>query len=693
MALPADAITSPWPEMDMDDDETLTVHVDPKTGATATEQDDGGVLIDFNAKASSKARSSTVRHDDNLASKIEYIRRCEIAEDLLAGIETDDISRQGWLGQREKGEVLLGLKLESSRTDIGGSMAPVEGMSSVRHPLLLEAVLRFQANARGEMLPADGPVKCANDGKGDASNDKLAEDLERDMNYYLTTVAKEYYPDTDRMLFSIGFSGAGFKKVYNCPLRRRPVSESVNPNDMIISNSATDMANARRVTHKITMKPSTLRRMQLAEAYIDTLDVQPSPDPNTLENREANIQGVAISNRPEDADYTIYECYCELDLDQFAPRKFKGKSIALPYRVSINKDSREILEIRRNWKEDDPQCLPKPYFVEFPFIPSSLGFWGIGLLHILGNATAALTAAWRLALDNAMFANFPGFLYSKEGVGRQMTNEFRIPPGGGVGIQTGSLPINQSVMPLPYKEAGPGLAAITANMAEAGGRVGGTAEMQVSEGRQDAPVGTTLAMIEQATKVLDAVHKRLHAAQAEEFQLLKERFREDPESLMRHAPDGHTTWDEARFEAALNNCRIVPRADPNTPSHMHRLMKASALMQLDGANPGVFLKKEILTRAMNMMRIDDPEALFAPPAPQGPPPVDPVKMADIQTKQQSNQIKMAKLATDVQAAMADRKSKEHLAILNMAKEAMIHPGTDQLATNVLTNPAVQSYQS
>lgn len=685
----ADPVTSPWP-FDDDDETTATIRVDPKTGAVETEQDDGGVVIDFNPPK--RPRSNKARHDDNLAEKISYSERSEIAEELLIGIQADDLSRQQWLDQREKGVVLLGLKIEASRNDVGGSSAPVEGMSSVRNPLLLEAVLRFQANARGEMLPASGPVKVINASKGDASNDKLAEDLERDLNYYLTTVAKEYYPDTDRMLFSTGFSGEGFKKVYNCPLRRRPVSESVDPKDFIISNAATDMTNARRVTHKITMKPSTLRRMQIVGAYVDSLDVQPSPDLNTLEMREANIQGVAVSSRPEDADFTIYECYCELDLDEFAPRKFRGEGVALPYRVTINADSREILEVRRNWKEDDPQCLPKPYFVEFPFVTSSLGFWSIGLLHILGNTTAALTAAWRLALDNAMFANFPGFLYAKDGA-RQMTNEFRVPPGGGAGINTGGLPIQQSVMPLPYKEGGPGLAAITANMTEAGARVGGTAELQVSEGRQDAPVGTTLAMIEQATKVMDAVHKRLHAAQAEEFQLLKERFREDPEALFRHAPDGFTTWDEARFEAALNNCRIVPVADPNTPSHMHRLMKAQALMQVDAANPGLFLRREVVTRALGMMRIDDIEALFAPPPPQGPPPVDPIRAMEVQAKIKSAEAKFAKISADLQSEMLDRKSKEHLAILSMAKEAMIHPGTDQLATNVLTNPAVQSFQS
>ena len=686
------AVTSPWPSFDDDDDDvsSATVRIDPKTGAVETEQDDGGVVIDFNPPK--KGRSGKARHDDNLAEKISYTERGEIAEELLTGIMSDDLSRQQWLDQREKGVVLLGLKIEASRDAIGGSVAPVEGMSSVRNPLLLEAVLRFQANARGEMLPADGPVKVVNASKGDASNDKLAEDLERDLNYYLTSVATEYYPDTDRMLFSIGFSGEGFKKVYNCPLRRRPVSESVDPKDLIISNASTDMTNARRVTHKIMMKPSTLRRMQIVEAYLDTKEAQPSPDPNSLENREANIQGVALSSRPEDADYTIYECYCELDLDQFAPRKFKGEGVALPYRVTINVDSREILEIRRNWKEDDPQCMPKAYFVEFPFVISSLGFWGIGLLHILGNTTAALTAAWRLALDNAMFANFPGFLYAKDGP-RQMTNEFRVPPGGGAGINTGGLPIQQFVMPFPYKEGGPGLAAITANMTEAGARVGGTAELQVSEGRQDAPVGTTLAMIEQATKVLDAVHKRLHAAQAEEFQLLKERFREDPEALFRHAPDGFTTWDEARFEAALNNCRIVPVADPNTPSHMHRLMKAQALMQVDAANPGLFLKKEVLTRALGMMRIEDVEVLFAPPPQNGPPPVDPIRALEAQAKLKATEAKFAQISAGIQQSMADRKSKEHLAILNMAKESMIHPGTDQLATNLLTNPAVQSFQS
>lgn len=629
--------------------------IDPATGAAMIEMDDGGVVIDFSpATATDKAS----KFNDNLAEKIEQPELDRISAELLLGIQEDDRSRTDWLETRAKGIRLLGLKVEDPKSSVDSSVA-LEGMSTVRHPLLLEAVLRFQANARGELLPAAGPIKVSDKILETGDDDELAESLESDLNYYLTTTASEYYPDTDRLLFYVGFGGCGFKKVYNCPIRQRPVSESVDAKDLIVSDAATDMRNSRRVTHQIMMKPSTLRRMQLAGAYRDIALMTPNPaNLNAVDQEIANTQGIdpISAIREDDRDYTIYECYCELDIKGYEDKKGNGEltGLALPYRVVIDKDSTRILEIRRNWAEGDEAKLAKLIFVKYPFVPG-LGFYDIGLVHILGNTTNALTAAWREMLDAGMFANFPGFLYVK-GAGRQNSNEFRVPPGGGAPIETNGLQISQAVMPLPYKDIGPAFAQLVDNIAQTGQRVGGTAEIQIGEGRQDAPVGTTLALIEQATKIMDAVHKRLHAAQAEEFQLLKQCFRENPDSFVRSAK-GTLKWDANKFVAALEDASLVPQADPNTPSHMHRLMKAMALKQLQGASPQLYNARAVDERILHMIGMDDAESLMVPA--NTPPPPNPAVMKG-----------MAELSLKAKAQQADAQNDQTLAGIKQQEVAL-----------------------
>ena len=423
--------------------------------------------------------------------------------DLLTGIEDDLTSRQDWIEDRAQGIKLLGLKIEIPVLQGASDGAPVEGMSKVRHPLLLEAVLRFQANARSELLPTDGPVKVRTDADNDTiQEDQLADALEADLNHYLTAIAREYYPDTDRMLFMLGFGGTAFKKIYFCPLRGRPVSESVDADDLIVNNAATDLSTAKRITHRVSMRPSTVRRLQILGVYRDIELGTPSfEEKDAVQREKADQQGVDVEARnPDDRDREIYEIYCELDIYGFE-HKYKGKvtGLEIPYRVTIDKSSREVLSIVRNYDEptgEEGDELPEARinFVKYQFVPG-MGFYDIGLLHILGNTTNAVTAAWREMLDAGMYANFPGFLMADSGA-RQNTNIFRVPPGGGALIKTGGLPIGQAVMPLPYKEPGASMMTLVTNMAETGMRVGGTSELPVGEGRQDAPVGTTIALIE-----------------------------------------------------------------------------------------------------------------------------------------------------------------------------------------------------
>lgn len=743
-------------------------------GVLHVEHGDGSSTIDFEPPVlGEKPKSSSFYRNlvEDLGDGVN-----EIAGKLIEGIERDIQSRKEWLDTRARGVQLLGLKLEEPRGDIGTSGAPLEGMATVRHPLLLEATIRFQATARGELLPSGGPVKVRNDtpqrppqpptppqqpappagtappspqppGMGGAGSptpappanpqqpslpsalpggggpaagmggagipsspgaapappppspppnaqaaaplatelaippteerDSLAEALETDFNHYLTVTAPEYVPDTDRMLFYIGFGGDGFKKVYNCPLRRRPVSESVDAEHLIVSNSATDLKNCGRVTHEIKMRKAILRRMQIIGEYADIPIGEPVPnsaDENPVDKEKADIFGSKPgSQRPEDSDYTIWECYCELDLEEFAPSQFKKQGLPLPYRVTIEKDSKKVLSVVRNWKEDDKECLAKQFFVQFPFI-RGLGFYGLGFVHVLGNTTSTLTAVWREMLDGGMFANFPGFLLTKN-AGRQLTNQMRIPPGGAVlvDVMQGTR-IQDQVMPLPYKEPGAGFTAFAQWVEASGQRLGQTADISIGEGKQEAPVGTTLALIEQATKLLDSVHKRLHWAQNEEFSLLKERFKEDPEAFWRHNKKPSFAWEREQFLKALDDYNLVPVADPNNPTSLHRAAKAGALEALASKYPQLINQEAALKRVFRVAGIDSEGLFHTTPL---PPPPDP-RMAAIQQKAQSTQqttqaqaqATLLKQVMQLKDNAADRESRERLEQMRIQLEGI-----------------------
>ena len=393
----------------------------------------------------------------------------------------------------------------------------------------------------------------------------------------------------------------------------------MDADDLIVNNAATDLRNAKRITHRSYMRPSIVKRLQILGVYKD-IDLSTARLP-TLDSvqKEKNLQqGIALSasGNPDDRDREIYEIYCELDIKGFE-HKYKGKvsGLEIPYRVTIDTSSKQVLSIVRNYDEDDLD-LPEARinFVKYSFVPG-LGFYDIGLLHILGNTTNAITAAWRELLDAGMYSNFPGFLMADTGA-RQNTNIFRVPPGGGALVKTGGMPLNQAIMPLPYKEPSGALMSLVQNMAETGMRIGGTSETQVGEGRADAPVGTTLAMIDQATKVMNAVHKRMHSAQAEEFRLLVRTFKDNPESFWQRNKQPSYQWDQDTFLRAIDDYELTPQADPNTASHTQRIMKVVGLMQLMGSSPELFDKKAVITDAMQVMGWNNPEQFFTK-TPQG----------------------------------------------------------------------------
>ena len=691
---------------------------------------DGSISVSLDGRPiESSKRKKTEGWHENLAEEMDENALSEIAHRLIKGIEEDIDSRKEWIEDRAQGLRLLGLKIEIPGQQGTADGAPVEGMSRIRHPLLLESVLRFQANARAELLPTDGPVKVRVDSNQDGPEmDQQAEYLERDFNHYLTAVAKEYYPDTDKMLFMLGFGGSAFKKVYYCPLRNRPVSETVDADDLIVNNEATDLSNARRITHRISMRPSVVKRMQIIGAYRDVdLGQTKQKELDAVQKEKNAIQGLQDDiNVAEDRDREIYECYCELDIPGYE-HQIDGEpsGLEVPYRVTIDVSSKQILNIVRNYDEED-QELPEAntHFVKYDFVPG-LKFYGMGLLHILGNTTNGLTAVWRELLDAGMYSNFPGFLYAKTS-GRQNSNIFRVPPGGGAQIDTAGMPIQQAVMPLPYKEPSGALAAFAETISQYGQRLGGTAEMQVGEGKAEAPVGTMLAMIEQSQKLLNSVHKRMHAAQADEFQLLAQCFREHPESFWQRNKRPANKWSEKTFLDALDNYELVPQADPNTASHIQRVMKVTALVQMAQTAPTLYNLEAVNREALltlgwnnansllrdqvNNPQSPDPQAQAAQMAGQAAMITAQSKMMEAQIKVAETQKKMGGgqgLSPEEQVKMAeiqqknidaqldatnrkrDRESRERIAAVKLAEEMAANPAGLGIVRQILDPGMIQ----
>jgi hypothetical protein len=649
---------------------------------------DGSITISLDGKPINETKKKVDKNNwfRNLAEEIDKDELSRISSELMRGISDDIETRKDWIEDRAQGVKLLGLKIEIPNVAGASDGAPVEGMSKVRHPLLLEAVLRFQANARSELLPTDGPVKIRNDNNNATlEQDQLANAFEQDMNHYLTSTATEYYPDTDRMLLMLGFGGTAFKKVYFCPLRGRPVSESVDADDLIVNNSATDLRNAKRITNRTFLRPSTVKRLQILEVYRDVeLSTPKAKDPDSYKREKSAQQGITDNVfNPDDRDREIYECYCELDIAGFEHR-WKGKETGLeiPYRVTIDVSTREILSLVRNYDKDTEE-LPeaRQAFVKYTFVPG-MGFYDIGLLHILGNTTNAITAAWRELLDAGMYNNFPGFLMADTGA-RQNTNIFRVPPGGGALVKTGGMPISQAIMPLPYKEPSGALMNLVQNMAETGMRVGGTAETMVAEGKADAPVGTTLAVIEQAQKVLNSVHKRMHTAQSEEFALLAQCFKENPESFWQKNRRPAYPWDEQTFLNALEDVDLVPQADPNTASQTQRLLKVAALKQLVSTNPTLYNPVAVDMAALQALGWSNPQQFMIPPAAQAAPPPELIQA----------QQKLANETSDSQARMMDSQTRAQQAqadiALTMARAQETASKSGGVMPNGLSSPQDQ----
>lgn len=635
--IPGDAVMPPIGPVDMEAPPAVTqpIIMQAEDGTNVQEMPDGSVIINVETGDDDEEDNKKTNFDDNLAEDMDQMLMSSLCADVLEGIEADIASRSQLIETYTKGMDLLGLKPEDR-----ANKQTRKSVSSIRHPILLESIVTFQSNALGEMLPASGPVKIQVIGGNNQQVDETAEALEEDMNAYLMTGTPEYYPDMDRGLFNLGYGGTLFKKVYRHPITKKPASECVMMTDLIVSEDAVSLANAIRVTQRSRVSPADMKRMQISGVWRNVPLSMPTQIFNPVDNKAKNIQGISgVNTRPKDAPHEVYECYTEINPSDWGlPDEGQEEGLYLPYRITIEKDSRAILEIRRNWKEGDKDFKKRQRFVMYGLVPG-FGFLCLGFLHLLGNQTRAMTAAWRIMMDGGMFSNFPGGVRVKGT--RQTTNEINPGPGEWPEIDTGPMDdIRKALMPLPYKDVSPVFMQFVELVNKNVQGISGAVELQSGEGRTNVPVGTIMAMIEQQTKIMAAVHKRMHHAQATEFGLLKELFEEDPASLTSWNKNPARTWTTEE----LQRYEMLPVSDPNIPSQSARIMTATALVTLASQNPQIYDVYKVHKRALRTININDIDDFLHPPPPPPPqagPQNDPAKMASIAQKEKSEQRKAA----------------------------------------------------
>ena len=643
--------------------------IDPKTGALTIEADDGGVIVQLNPSAKDAGDESS-DFDENLVGVLPEGELGTIGANLIEGIEADIQSRQGWERQLTEAMTALGLDVEAV------SSLDMATVSKIRHPVLLDAVLDFWAQFQAEFLPADGPCKIKVDEDETDEVQEEADRLERDINHFLTDVASEYYPDTSRAGIRIALIGGIVKKVYACPLRQRPVSEAVYLDDLIVSNDITDLDNAKRITHRLSYMKQDIEAMQQCGAWADVALGSPTSEPTQIEQKVGQIEGQDKTiNLDQDRQYTIYETITKLSCSD--PKA--SKEIPCPYKITIDKESHKILAMYRHWKEGDELYRPEKLYILWQYCPG-LGWYPLGLGQILRNPAMTLTALWREMLDAGMYNQFPGTLHI-DTLGRQDTNILRVMPGESKGIKAPpGMRIQDCVMPLPFQGVSPVLLQFAQHIEDRADKTAGKAAVPVGEGTANIPVGTVVAMIEQSTILMQAVHKGLHTSQKRELEMLKDLFVKDPEALTRFDNDPNKQpWTAEQ----LANHDLVPASDPNTPSHIHRIMQAQILGTVAQQTPGVYDPVKVADRILKTAGIHDVESLHMTPQPSmppiGQPASDPAKMAEVQLKATEQQRKAASESVDDNLRMqelkanmanneADRVSAEKIAVLKAETE-------------------------
>ena len=569
--------------------------------------EDGSVEINFDPAAASPEQGGD--HYANLAELLPDDVLADMGSELFDNYTQYRASRKDWEDGYTKGLDLLGFKYEI-RTQ------PFQGASGATHPVLAEAVTQFQAQAYKELLPANGPVRTQVIGKTDRARQEQSQRVKDFMNYQIMDKMKEYEPEFDQMLFYLPLSGSAFKKVYYDELLGRAVSKFIPADDLIVPYTATSLDDADAVMHTIKISENDLRKKQVAGFYRD-VELNPSYMQETeVEKKERELQGVK-KTRDEDV-YQLIECHINLDLEGFEDRDEFGEptGIKLPYVVTIEAGSREVLSIRRNYQIGDPTKQKTQYFVHFKFLPG-LGFYGFGLIHMIGGLSRTATSALRQLLDAGTLSNLPAG-FKQRGI-RVRDEAQSIQPGEFRDVDAPGGNIRDAFLPLPFKEPSQTLLSLMGIVVNAGQRFAAIADMQVGEANKQAAVGTTIALLERGSRVMSAIHKRLYVAMKQEFKLLADVFKTYlPPEYPYDVVGGQRNIKQTDFDDRVD---IIPIADPNIFSQTQRISMAQTELQLASSNPQIHNLYEAYRNMYEAIGVKNIDQILPPP--QQPTPIDP----------------------------------------------------------------------
>lgn len=598
-------------------------------GVSSQEMDDGGVELNFDPQVGADMDPSK-QHDINLATFLDPMTRNELAARVIQLVKDDKDSRAEWEGTLADGLKLLGTKFED-RT------FPFKGASGVTDPMMMEAVVKWVADSYGELLPAGGPVKTKVAGMASEALDAQASRVKEWMNLYLTDLAPEYYPDYLNMLFWLGLAGSTFKKVYPDPISGRPLAPYIRPDHFIVNYDAKDIFSCQRMTHVSVASKAEMRSLQLAGVWLETGVTAPQDTEYQNSILQQEVDSNAGTQRTQTADpesYDIYETHMAIDLKGFE-HKISGldgsnnpSGLPLPYRITIDVQNVKILSIYRNWKEGDPTYERVQMFVHYKLMPGA-GFYGYGYAHVLGGSTKAATAIRRQIIDASTLNMFPGGLRQR-GM-RMEDNNLMIGPCQFIEIDTGGMPIQQAIMPMPYKEPSQVSLAMLQETYQAGERLSSTTEIATGDGSQNAPVGTTLALLEAAMKVTSMMVKAAHQSFRQELKLIAALFGKSlPDTPYPfQVRGGQMTIMRADFSDQID---IIPVSDPNITSSSQRIIVAQTKLQMALQAPQIHDLKAAYRQMYVAMSVPEEEIGALLPPQQQAVPMDPLSenMAAVQ---------------------------------------------------------------
>ena len=573
-------------------------------------EDDGGVVIDFDPQ------DQRGQNDDfyaNLAEEMPDRELGRIAGELLGEFDANKASRQEWEDAYANGLELLGFSYEE-RTQ------PFRGATGVTHPLLAEAATQFQAQAFNELLPASGPVRTAIIGSETREKQQQSDRVRQFMNYYITNVMEEYTPELDQMLFYLPLAGSTFKKIYYDETMDRAVSKFVPVEQLVVPYETSDLETCPNITQVLRMPLNDLRKKQVAGFYLD-MDVLPAQsDLGTVTSEIERIDGVSPSQI--DYDCTLLECHVDLDLEGYEDTDEDGEptGIKVPYVVTISQDNGQILSIRRNYREEDENKKKIQYFVHYKFLPG-FGFYGLGLIHTIGGLSRTATAALRQLIDAGTLSNLPAG-FKARGL-RIRDDDDPLQPGEFRDVDAPGGAIRDSLMPLPFKGPDQTLFNLLGFVVDAGRRFATITDMKVGDGNDQAAVGTTLALIEQGSRVMSAVHKRLHYAMRLEFKILSRVMAESLPPEYPYAVEGaESAVKQTDFDDRVD---VLPVSDPNVFSQAQRITLAQTKLQLAGAAPEMHNMHEVYRDMYDALGVKDVDRIMRRIPDEEPMPKDPAQ--------------------------------------------------------------------